>query len=953
MPNISMERHFAPAARRKMLSTSHMRLLGAVSLVLASITIPGAMGNKAWAANAESTEYFKEAQQALKDGNANEAFIHLKNAVRSDPDNVEARFLLGEFNFRRGDIPGAEKEFREARRRGLDNDKVLLLFSQALLAQGKSRELLAEITTDKLQGSSKGLAHSLRARAHLAENNFKSAKEELDLARPLAGDVASFHTVDAEALQREGNYVEAENAVDRALKIDPKYNLALWLKGELRRAQKDLPGALEAYNTALAADENSMQVLISRAFVYLGLNRFEEAEADTDAVLKRAPEMPMGLYIKAVLLSQRGETEKALETLAPVEFRMASFMPAVYLLANLNLRLERLEGALSYAERYMAANENKPEAIKLVSAVYMRQKRFPESLKILKPHEEEEAYKNDINYLQLLGNTYLAVSDFPSAARVFKSLQKLQPDDTNVREQLAITSLGMGEQDQAVSELEAMAQGQDGSDRVNLLLILTHMRNKEYVKAETAAANYVKQRENNAIAHNLLGSVMLAQDKRAEALVSFQAALKADPKFSPAVLNLSQLQRMEKKPEEAKALLKAHLEIDKGNEKILTQLADIAVSEKDLDGALGWLQMAASENPKSQSALLRLTELQVRLNKLEPALRTATDLGILAPEAPAALNALAQVQILNKQIASGITTYRKLVTVAPTVPQGHLLLGRALMMNDNLAEARIAFDEAIKLAPKQPEPMAERITLEFKESGLDGAIKLAENYRDSAPEEPIVHVILGDVYLRGEKYAEASASFAKAQQLRPSGNVMRRWYFAQLSEGKEEEAFKNLQAWIKGNPEDWETRLVISTEFIRRGDLKAAISENEALNEKLPGRPVILNNLGWLYSQSGDPRGVEMVRTAYELAPQSAEIQDTYGWLLVKQNKLEEGLEILGKAAKALPQSAEVQYHYAAALARSGKKTEAREILVRILTGENKFDERKEAEALLETLKSG
>lgn len=930
-----------------------IRIVFMVSVCLLALTAPGYYGNLAWAANAESTEAYQKAEKALKEGQANEAVIHLKNAVRVDPDNIDARFLLGQFNMQRGDLGGAEKEFREARRRGMSDDKILPLLAQVLLSQGKSKELLAEITTDKMQGATKVTGYTLRARAHLIANDIPKAKEELELARPIADHIASFHAADAEVLQREGNFVAAEKAIDRAIGLDPKYSLALWLKGELRRVQKDLPGALEAYNKALEVDKNSMQVLIGRAFVYLGLNRFDEAEADADAILKRLPEMPMALYIKSALLSQKGETEKALETLQPVEFRMASFMPAVYLLANLNLKLNRLEGAVSYAERYLAENADRPDAVKLASAVYLRQKRYKDAVKLLKPHEGEEQYKDDIQFLQLLGNSYLAISDYPSASRVFKTLQVLKPEDQGIREQLAITSLGMGEQDEAVRELESMAEGKDGSDRVNLLLILTHMRNKEYVKAQAAAESYVKQSENNATAHNLLGSVLMAQDKRPEARAAFEAALKVDPAFGPAVLNLAQLHRAEKNVESAKNLLKAHLETDKGNEKVLTMLADISVSEQDMNAALTWLLVAVTENPKSEAARLRLIDLQLKLKKPEGALQTATDLSAIAPESPTALNALAQVQILNKQLASGVATYRKLTGIVPTAPRAHLLLGQALVLNGNLDEARAAFDEAIKLAPNQPEPRAERIGLELKESGVQAGTKLAEKFRDEMPDNPIMHTLLGDVYLRSENFAGALASFGKAHELKPSGSTMRRLYVAQIRNKQEDAAFAKLRSWTKANPEDWETRLILSTELIRRGDNEGAIAENEALNENLPGRPVILNNLGWLYARKGDARGIQLVRTAYELAPQVGEIQDTYGWLLVKDGKLKEGLEILAKAAATLQKSAEVQYHYAAALAQSGKKAEASEILSRLLEDKAQFDERKDAEALLATLKAG
>ena len=928
------------------------RILGvSLAALLAASAI--ALSPQAFAANPESEGYFQDAQRALKDGKVNEAVIHLKNAVRTDPGNAEARFLLGQYNMQRGDIAGAEKEFREARKGGVEDERILMPMAQVYLQQGKADELLAEIAVEKLSGKAKPIGYALRARAYIVKNDLKKAGEELEIARPESGESAIFHLTDAELLQRKGDLVSAERAVDKALSIDPKSSQAFGTKGELRRAQKDLQGALEAYNAAVAQDENNIQIRLSRSFTLLGLKRTEEAEADADWILKRLPEAPMALYLKAAIQAQRGETEQALETIQPVEFRLASFMPAVYLMANLNLKLNRLEGAVSYAERYHAANENRPDSIKLLASIYLRQKRIPDALNLLKPHEEDESNATDPVYLQLLGNSYLGAGEYSAASRVFKTLQKLTPENQVVREQLAITSLGMGEQDSAVTELESLIAGEGGSDRANMLLILTHLRNKEYSKAESAGRNFVKNNEKNATAHNLLGSVLLSQDKRDEARTSFERALQENPSFAPAVLNLSLVERMEKKPADAKKRLEKFLETDKGNEKILISLADLAVSEKNADEALKWLQKAVEENPKSETARLKMIGQQLQMKKTEAALQTASELSGLAPDSPAAISALAQAQILNKQLANGIASLRRLISLAPQTPQSHMMLGQALLLNNNPQEAKAAFDEAVKLAPNLASAKAERINAELKDAGINAAVMLAEKYRDESPENPDNSYMLGNLYFRNQQFAQAVAALEKAQQLRPDGATFRSLYAAKLRDGKETDAFAQLQKWTKEHPEDWENRLILSTEYIRQKNMAGAIAETEALNEKFPGRPLILNNLGWLYARNNDARGKELVRTALELAPAAPEIQDTYGWILVKEGKVDEGLVELRKAAAALPDAAEVQYHFAAGLAQSGKKAEAMEILTKILAGKESFDERKDAEDLLQSLKSG
>ncbi len=929
------------------------RRFASVSLLALAISAFGALSGPVMAASPESNEYYQKAEEALKNGKVSEAIIHLKNAVRADPGNADARFLLGQYHLQSGDIPGAEKEFREARKLGLGDEKVLPLLAQAYIMQRKSDELLAEITTDKLTGETKVLAHTFRARAYIIKEDLAKAHEEMDLARPDAGKVAAFYAADAELMQREGDLLAAEKAIDQAIAINPKSSHAYWLKGELRRTQKDLAGALDAYNKGLAEDKESGQLLISRAFALLGLARYEEANADAEAILKRAPEMPMALYVKSAVLAQKGETEKALDVLQPAEFRLSSFMPAVYLMASSNLKLDRLEGALNYAKRYYVANPDRPDAIKLLSAVYFKQKRYADAIKLLEPHEQDEAVAQDITFLQLLGNTYLASRNYPAASRVFKTLQKLNPDDQKVREQLAVISLGMGEKEEAIRELEALSQGENDSERVNLLLIVTHLRNKEYDKAHTAALNYVKERADSAVAHNLLGSVLVAKQQIDEARAAFEAALKVQPDFTPAILNLTQLDIAANKREDAKKRLMAVIEAGKSDEKVLTQLAAIAAAEKDTEGTLAWLQQAVEKNPKSETARLRLINQLLQMKKNEAAMQAAADLNAIAPESPMSLNALAQVQILNKQYGNGIATYRRLVAVAPDSVDARVNLGKALVLNGNLIEAKTAFDDAIRLAPDQLDPRGQRLAVEIKDAGMAAAERLAMEYRDAMPGNANNRLLLGDLYLRGEKYALAIPEFEKALELKPEGSVLQRLYIAMLRGGNEEGAFKKLRSWTNENPDDWETRMMLATELIRRGDADAAISENETLNEMFPGRPVILNNLGWLYFRKGDPRGVELVRTAYELAPRVPEIQDTYGWLLVKEGKITEGLNVLRQAADALPKSAEVQYHFAAALAQNGKQSEALEILTRALAGKEPFEERKDAEALLQSLKAG
>jgi Tfp pilus assembly protein PilF len=155
--------------------------------------------------------------------------------------------------------------------------------------------------------------------------------------------------------------------------------------------------------------------------------------------------------------------------------------------------------------------------------------------------------------------------------------------------------------------------------------------------------------------------------------------------------------------------------------------------------------------------------------------------------------------------------------------------------------------------------------------------------------------------------------------------------------------------WLDAQPEDPLVRATLAEHYQQRGDRAAAIAQYERAARVSQG-PVLLNNLAWLYYETGDQRALDIARRAYEAAPERAEIADTYGWLLVESGDIGKGLAVLEKAARAAPDVAEIQYHHAAALARAGQKEAAATALKRLIADNSQFPSQREAEALLRTL---
>ena len=73
----------------------------------------------ACSAGSTDTQYVAQAQDYIDKGDLNSATIELKNALVENPDNAQARWLLGKLQLEAGDVASAEKELRKAHDLGI------------------------------------------------------------------------------------------------------------------------------------------------------------------------------------------------------------------------------------------------------------------------------------------------------------------------------------------------------------------------------------------------------------------------------------------------------------------------------------------------------------------------------------------------------------------------------------------------------------------------------------------------------------------------------------------------------------------------------------------------------------------------------------------------------------------------------------------------------------------
>lgn len=133
-----------------------------------------------------------------------------------------------------------------------------------------------------------------------------------------------------------GQYKEAIEAYDQALKINPEDAMAWRDKGIALSKITLYKEALEAYDQALKLDPEDVDAWNNKGIALANLGKYEKAIEAYDQAIKINPEDAMAWYNKGVTLSKLGQTEKAIE----------AYDQAITINPEFNDAITRLNGAM-------------------------------------------------------------------------------------------------------------------------------------------------------------------------------------------------------------------------------------------------------------------------------------------------------------------------------------------------------------------------------------------------------------------------------------------------------------------------------------------------------------------------------------------------------------------------------------------------------------------------------
>ena len=912
------------------------------SVVLTALLLAACGGESPEAMLASARGYL-----AKNDGKA--AVIQLKNALQTNPDLAEARFLLGRTLLDGGDLIAADIELRKAKELKYSADQVMPLLARAQLLLGQPKKVIDDFSGTQLSSTeAKADLQTSIGQAHLMLGKVDDANRAFDSA--LAADPGYGLALVGQARIMAGkrDFSTALPLLDSALAKKPDLVDAWKLKGDVLYAKGDTAGSTDAFRKALDIKPDDLPAHVALISRYMEDGKLDDAGRLLQNMKKLAPKHPQTSYLQALYFYRQKDFKAAQEN-------MQQFLKV---LPESSLGLQ-LAGAIEYelksyrvAETYLLkALPNSPDlgvARRLLITTYLSSNQPTRALTALQPILGK--IDSDSNMLALAGEVFMQNGDTEKAAAYFNRSSVLDPENSGKKTSLAISHLAKGQTEIAHRELEAIASG--GTDiKADMALISSYLAKRDFDQTLKAIAALEKKQPENPLVPHLRGLATLGKGDIAGARAQFEQALLKKSDYYPAAASLVNLDLAEKKPEAARQRLEQVVVKDPKNMQAMLALAQLRANlGAKPDEVAEIINRAILANPAEILPRLALIDHHLVSKEAKKALSAAQDAVGVFPDRPEILDALGRAQQAEQDFNQALITYGKLAGLLPGSPQPYLRMAEIHLAAKDRDAAMASLQKALSVKPDSIDAQKGVVLLNLGAGKTSDALKVAREMQKQRPKDAVGYTVEGDIHAFGKSWTEAATAYRAGLKQADAAELAAKLHGALLAGGNTGEANKFADGWLSGHAKDPKFRMYLAETASVRGDYALASKHYRVMLDAQPNNSVILNNLAWTSAQTKDPKAIEYAQMANKLAPEQPAYMDTLGVLLVAKGEKGQGIALLKKALALAPQQAAIRLNLAKALVQNGDKAEAKKELDELAKIGDKFPAHKEVEELLKGL---
>jgi tetratricopeptide (TPR) repeat protein len=503
------------------------------------------------------------AELYAKTGRIRDAVVEAQDIIKRDPNNLEARRLLGRIYLRSlGDMQS-----------GNGSDSVLKLAIEQY-------EQIIRLQPDSMDD------HLLLGRLYRLNSDLRKAETEFKIAVKLSPDSEEAVTTLAYLYNELGDTSRAAEVLSSVPKNERSAKLYSAL-GYTYEQQKQYKNAVDSYRHAIELDRDNLDAIRGLAENLLNDGQSDAALEQYKVIADANPDGQTYLRI-AEIYRKQAKYEQALDNLKKAEgmlqdsvevpYDIASiyqaqgrFDEAVPIMKDLLKKTEKADGSYSGS-----AKSNRAVFLERLGTIYREQGNNQAAIETFRQVIALGGEENIERGYQQIIDTWREAKEWQKATDVAKEAVQKAPNSRDLKMVLAAQQADMGEPEKGLKEVRAMLKGSAEDRQIYITLAQMNTRLRRFGDAEQAldkAEQLSTKDDDKEYVWFLRGSTFEREKRYADAEEQFKKVLASDPQHASALNYLGyMLSDQNMKLDEAFGYIKRAVDLDPGNGAYLDSL---------------------------------------------------------------------------------------------------------------------------------------------------------------------------------------------------------------------------------------------------------------------------------------------------------------------------------------------------------------------------------------------
>ncbi len=706
----------------------------------------------------------------------------------------------------------------------------------------------------------------------------------------------------ASAYLSANNKEEAIRTYDEIIERRPEYVSQDMGKAYLV-AQKE-EDAISTYKNLVDLDSNSVSLRLILAGLLFKNNSIEEAAKLVDEAIQLSPENLTAHNLLGELNFARASYENAEMAFSKVLQLNDSIFAGHYNMARLKFVQEEIDECIKWCKSGLQIKPVDIGILNILGSAYIKKAMLDKAL--LAFNKITDIDSDFVPAVLNTANIKLQLNSPSMAVQHYKAVLKIDPQNIVAHSGLGNAYALMGKHTDAIAEFEALRKAKPDNVNMYFPLIRSYLVLNEDDKAHEALMKVLELDPENQIARSLMAKIHVKNNEISEAIEQLKNVLLDNPEFADAYgLGILYLDKGEY--DNSISIFKNGIEDLPNNVKRLCNLSVAYLINGDYEGARGVCSRALKINPDGFVPNLCMISIFLSKGEFEGAV------GHLSSETSGLHNM--QKNVLLGLINCCNNENEKAAKIG-------LHLSRSVVYANNKWLNRVIkeHDEIAKIALPDPSLYQTQAEILILAGGDATAIESCKKAVDLETNSPYAYYQLGGIYQRKARFDEAETFYKKLIAIDPDNTIV---------------------------------HLKLGIVLHSKGLINEAVKEYEVAIELDPASVFAINNLAYLCATKMPGKmdyAQKLAQKAKQLAPNNANILDTYGWICYLDGKYEKSISELKSAAKIAPQNPIIRYHLGAAYYKKDLKILALKELEYALGLSSTFPMAKEAGELIEKI---